>query len=191
MARPCAHQLAAFFEQVRPPIGPLHLTPHLMPHCLFDGGVRYGSDFLCPCSERRPEAVRRNRSAVFVEPFAGARVNALQEREERHIRQRLPAAHAGENVAQSRAFSISQTISTARGESGTRNGSVRCSRSFRLANGTVQTTEPKSNWSQVAFRTASVRTFVRMRNSSALAVTMFRLRSSAMNSGNWSYGRDG
>ena len=44
----------------------------------------------------------------------------------------------------------------------------------------------KSIWSQLAFKTASVRTFVRMRSSSALAVTASRLRSSAMKSGIWS-----
>ena len=37
--------------------------------------------------------------------------------------------------------------------------------------GTVHTAASRSNWSHLAFRTASVRTFVRMRNSSAFALT--------------------
>ena len=61
-----------------------------------------------------------------------------------------PFLWPGKTKAETRAFSISFTISTALGDSGTSKDSFRCSRSFRFASGTFQSALSKSNSGHLA-----------------------------------------
>jgi hypothetical protein len=97
----------------------------------------------------------------------------------------------GNTKEETRPFCIRLTMSTARADRGTRNGSLRCFLSFRLVSGIVQTAASRSNSVRCALRTASVRAFVRMRNSRAPAATASRARSAAMNFGIWACGNEG
>ena len=86
----------------------------------------------------------------------------------------LPRACPGKTKRETCPFCICLTISTARSTSGTRKPSLRCWRSLRFASGTVHSAWSRSNSSHAAFKTASVRTLVRIRNSRARAATASR-----------------
>jgi hypothetical protein len=90
---PRLHERPALFEDVRAPVGPFDSAADFVAHCLLDDGVGNRRDFFGPSPERRPEPVGRDRPrALRINPLGlFARIHALQESQERHVRKRLAA----------------------------------------------------------------------------------------------------
>ena len=111
--------------------------------------MREGCDLFRPGPKGGAEAMRRDRLAPAgsTQAFDSPAFIRLSSVRRAMLESGLFLTWPGKTKDETRAFSISLTISTARAAKGTRKGSLRCFRSFRLASGAVQTASPVQHFS--------------------------------------------
>ena len=94
--RPLLHEEPALREDIGTPIGTFNLGRDLMAHGLLDRRMRGRGALFRPCPERRPEAVRHNRSPLHrIEPDrppSGPTFSFSEQDKHSHLTERLALA---------------------------------------------------------------------------------------------------